>query len=192
MHTQPEVDDESNAKKPLIIKYYNETKGGVDLMDKMLSEYSTKRKTRRWPQAMFHNMEDVCGLATYIIEMENHPQLKNKSDSRRFFLKELALELCKPAIQTRSMNPLITSKYFIKTATESCLGYEIIMPVRAPIIASSSQLDTSGKKKVVGSCKTCSVMDKKQRKTRNFCFKCMKPVCLEHSESLVVCNSCGI
>ena len=31
------------AGKPEIIKYYNNTKSGIDLMDKMLGEYTVKR-----------------------------------------------------------------------------------------------------------------------------------------------------
>lgn len=53
--------------KPAAIEYYNSMKGGVDNMDKMLGEYTTKRITRRWPLALFYNMIDVCALAAYII-----------------------------------------------------------------------------------------------------------------------------
>ena len=57
--------------KPEIITYYNQIKGGVDTMDKMLSQYSTKRGTLRWPLAMFLNILDVCALAAFIIFQEN-------------------------------------------------------------------------------------------------------------------------
>ncbi|XP_069592446.1 piggyBac transposable element-derived protein 4-like [Ranitomeya imitator] len=42
MHMTGEV-EETLAAKPEIIKYYNITKGGVDVMDKMLGEYTVKR-----------------------------------------------------------------------------------------------------------------------------------------------------
>ena len=52
MHMSAEV-EETQSAKPEIIKYYNKTKGGVDTMDKMLDEYIVKRRTLRWPLAIF-------------------------------------------------------------------------------------------------------------------------------------------
>ena len=46
MHMSAEV-EETQLAKPEIIKYYNKTKGGVDTMDKMLGEYTVKRRTLR-------------------------------------------------------------------------------------------------------------------------------------------------
>ena len=46
--------------------HYNQTKGGVDVIDRMLGNYTTKRGTKRWTLAMFLNMIDVMALATYI------------------------------------------------------------------------------------------------------------------------------
>lgn len=44
---------EETHKKPKIILYYNETKGGVDRMDQMVQSYSCKRKINRWPMPFF-------------------------------------------------------------------------------------------------------------------------------------------
>jgi hypothetical protein len=44
MHMTDDVEQTATVK-PEIIKYYNQTKGGVDIMDKMLSEYKVKRRT---------------------------------------------------------------------------------------------------------------------------------------------------
>ncbi|KAL1457149.1 hypothetical protein WDU94_001810 [Cyamophila willieti] len=94
--------EETETAKPEIITFYNQTKGGVDTQDKMLTEYTVKRKTWRWPLALFFNMIDVTALAAYIIITEN---LDHKtSEGRRKFLKELSKELCIPAIGTRSRN----------------------------------------------------------------------------------------
>jgi len=40
-------------KKPEIICFYNQTKGGVDMVDQMSSNYSAARKTNRWPLFSF-------------------------------------------------------------------------------------------------------------------------------------------
>ena len=53
--------------KPKMIDDYNKLKGGVDNMDKYLSEYTTKRKTNRWPLAFFYNMLDVAALAAFVL-----------------------------------------------------------------------------------------------------------------------------
>ena len=52
MHMSEEV-EETQLVKPEIIKYYNKTKSGVDTMDKMLGEYTVKRRTLRWPLPFF-------------------------------------------------------------------------------------------------------------------------------------------
>lgn len=71
MHFDDKISNIKN--KPEIILFYNETKGGVDTMDKMLGQYTTKRKTNRWPLALFYNILDVAALSAYIIYAENNP-----------------------------------------------------------------------------------------------------------------------
>jgi len=57
--------EETQSAKLEIIKYYNQTKGEVDTMDKMLAEYTV---ILRWPLAIFYNtIRNVNGLAFYII-----------------------------------------------------------------------------------------------------------------------------
>lgn len=51
MHFTGEVDDVS--KKPEIVLFYNTTKGGVDVLDKLCHDKTTKRKSRRWPMRYF-------------------------------------------------------------------------------------------------------------------------------------------
>ena len=65
MHAEPEIDESTRKMKPEIVTYYNNTKGGVDAVDYMAHQFSTKRKTRRWPMAIFANMLDVAGIASY-------------------------------------------------------------------------------------------------------------------------------
>ena len=77
MHISREV-EETQSAKPEIIKYYNKTKGGVDTMDKMLPEYTVKRRTLRWPLAFFYHMIDVTGLACYVIYGEHNARFRAK------------------------------------------------------------------------------------------------------------------
>lgn len=46
-HHDNKIATERLDKKPDIIPHYNSTKGGVDTVDKMAKEFTTKRKTNR-------------------------------------------------------------------------------------------------------------------------------------------------
>lgn len=79
----------------------------MDTVDKMLSCYSCKRKTNRWPMAVFSNMIDISALNALIIFKEIHPnwQTTQKTTIRRNFLRELGLSLAKPYIAARKNKP---------------------------------------------------------------------------------------
>ena len=69
---------------------YNASKGGVDTSDQMLRTYTCKRKTRRWPIAIFSNMLDISALNAYIIWTLINPDWNaRKTHKRRLFLEEL-------------------------------------------------------------------------------------------------------
>ena len=57
MHHDTRV--EGDDKKPHIIQHYNACKGGVDVMDKLATTYSCRRKINRWPMTLYFNMVDV-------------------------------------------------------------------------------------------------------------------------------------
>lgn len=182
MHMTGDI-EATQAAKPEIIKYYNKTKGGVDVMDKMVGEYTVKRKTLRWPLAFFYNMVDVAALASYIIYREHNPQFKTK-DQRRFFLKDLSNELCKPEVENRSTCQKIVRNPFLRGAMEMVLGRQIgIVPKAA--VAGSREVHL-----VVGSCYFCRDLKRKQRKTRKSCVVCGRPICDEHSKAHTTCINC--
>jgi hypothetical protein len=59
MHDRKEINAEmGEKKKPEIICFYNQTKGGVDIVNQMLSNYSVARKTNRWPLNCFLESAD--------------------------------------------------------------------------------------------------------------------------------------
>lgn len=187
MHTTGEV-EKTDVAKPEIIKYYNKTKGGVDVMDKMLAEYTVKRRTNRWTLAFFYNIIDVAGLASYIIHMEHNTQLRS-TDRRRKFLKNLANELCMPAIITRSNIPTVVKNNFVRHSIELALGRQITESNNV-IQRDQVNRDTTGRIQCVGYCYVCRMSTRKQRKTRKACSSCEKPICNEHSINKPVCDSC--
>lgn len=186
MHSKPEVDSTLSAK-PEIISFYNKTKGGVDNMDKLLGEYSTKRRTRRWPLALFFNAIDVAALAAYIIYIENNPQLTS-TDRRRRFLKDLSFQLCKENIEQRTRNSKVIAKPFTRYAIEEVFGKKF-QPNGINQSSSMPNRDKTGRIKVVGSCSICSKNNKK-RKTRKACARCSDPICNEHSTNRPLCDTC--
>ncbi|KAI8128045.1 PiggyBac transposable element-derived protein 4 [Lucilia cuprina] len=113
-------------QKPNIILFYNQTKGGVDVMDHMLGQYTTKRQTKRWPLALFYNILDISALAAFIIYSENNPShFTLKRGARRLFLQKLAEQLCMPMILKRAKIPRVVSFFPTKNAIECILGAPI-------------------------------------------------------------------
>lgn len=85
-------------------------------MDQMISGYSCKRGTNRWPLAMFYNILDIAGLASFIVY--NHLQPVKQSDKRRKFLTHLAMQLVTPHMWVRAMNGYVSRQPLIKQAME--------------------------------------------------------------------------
>ncbi|CAB3249420.1 unnamed protein product [Arctia plantaginis] len=101
MHHMPDIDDTS--KKPEVILFYNKTKIGVDLLDQRCSNYSTSRRTRRWPLAIFYRLLDISASNSYVVSLSVTPQ-GQKVESRFKFLKRLAEQLVRPHLERRVSN----------------------------------------------------------------------------------------
>lgn len=88
-HTDSIVEGDS-AMKPEIIAHYNDTKGGVDNLDRMIGEYTCQRQTRRWPYALFMNLIDIAAVNAFVLWIHLHPEWnKSYRERRRLFLLEL-------------------------------------------------------------------------------------------------------
>ena len=87
-----------------MVLHYNRTKGGVDNLDKVVSTYSCRRKTCRWPVALFHNMVDVAAYNAFVLWREIHPDwMAGKLNRRRLFLERLGKALARPMIEARAL-----------------------------------------------------------------------------------------
>ncbi|KAK3776973.1 hypothetical protein RRG08_022767 [Elysia crispata] len=95
MHHSADVDQEGK-KKPDMVKYYNETKGGVDIFDYVCHSFSCNRKTRRWQMVLFYNLLDTATVASHIIYKEVFPvdtkSYKDRGFLNEFLAKDLQLE----------------------------------------------------------------------------------------------------
>lgn len=168
MHHIASVDQ--NTTKPEIILYYNETKIGVDLLDQRCSNYSTSRRTRRWPLTIFYRILDISASNAYVISLSNQSQ---KTESRFKFLKKLAEQLTKPHMERRVKNDHIQRD--IKSSIRRILQINEDLP-------STSEVE---KLEVRKTCSTCD--PKKKRKTAYLCFMCKVPICLECAKK-ICCN----
>lgn len=76
-------------KKPDTVLFYNTNKCGVDLLDSMCRQLSTKASCRRWPLAVFFNIVDFAGVNAFIL----YKKATGSRISRRSFMLQLSKEL---------------------------------------------------------------------------------------------------
>lgn len=167
LHHDDNIDKQSG--KPEIIIDYNNTKGGVDVVDRLCANYNVARNTRRWPMVIFYSILNLAGINSFVVFCSNNP---NSTQKRRGFLRTLALELIKPHLSVRSN--LQTIPRTLRNRLQEISG----TPDTAQAVAPPNQQ--------TGRCAICS--SRKSRKTRFFCRKCYKYMCLEHIG--IICNDC--
>lgn len=177
-HHDCEVGDEP-ARKPHIISFYNETKGGIDTFDKLLRHYTCKRATRRWPMVVFYNMIDVAALAAYVIYRLKNPHWNSKkNEKRRYFLKQLGMSLCHDYIQEHIANGNIQS-----ARRRSLEQLQILYPEVARGIRRVDDR-TTGR----GRCTFCD--RGVDRKVSKRCDDCQRFFCDEHGGVSYLCIRC--
>lgn len=165
MHHDDEIDpDSGEKKKPSIITYYNQTKGGVDVVDAMCGEYTVGRGTRRWPLCIFFQLLNIAALNGYIVFKAN----QNVS-IRREYLRTLGKSLIAPYLVQRANQPNLPREIRRLASTFSGIREERVLEDPQP-----------GKR---GRCWKC-----KDSKTKFFCKICKVWLCLAHAE--MVCSEC--
>ena len=161
--------DDIETGKPEIITFYNSTKGGVDGLDQKCANYSSSRRTKRWPLAIFFTLVDVaCGVNSYIIH-QSYP--KAKVMTRLDFMKILGRCLIGPHMQRR--------------LTLGHLPRELSFSIkRIQQIEDEPQIQ---KEEFFEKRKTCTFCPPRlKRKTRYPGQRCKAPVCLECSKKVHV------
>lgn len=174
MHRTGEIDPDNNEeKKPVIIHDYNETKYGVDILDKMCHQYDTKRNSKRWPLTLFFHLLNVGAVNSANIFRSNYKG--QEKVLRRTYLTELAMELMKPAVQRRLNHEWIPRQ--LKTRCKIFLGIEEQNPPRPQ----PPQANATGSR--------CFICPRSaDKKTNRLCFTCQNRVCVSHMK--VVCERC--
>ncbi|CAK9810838.1 PiggyBac transposable element-derived protein 4 [Anthophora plagiata] len=105
LHHEHSISTPAEKFKPDIINYYNSTKSGVDVLDKVVTEYSSRRCTRRWPLSLFMHYLDIAAYNAFIIWQTKYPAWMSENSitkKRKMFLEELARKLTAENINRRA------------------------------------------------------------------------------------------
>ncbi|XP_076666512.1 piggyBac transposable element-derived protein 4 isoform X1 [Andrena cerasifolii] len=168
--------------KPDIIHYYNSTKSGVDVLEKVVREYSCRRCTRRWPLSLFMHYLDIAAYNAFVIWLTKYPTWESKNSiktRRKIFLQELGMRLTAKNIDRRA------------TAFEDQevgLHKNVISAIEATGRKIVKKPRTAGQKRA----RCCFCIGNNNRYS-NVCDYCDRHVCNNHSTQnhTVLCNTCN-
>lgn len=175
MHHNKDTDESTN--KPVIIAEYNQTKGGVDEIDKKSSIYSSSRRTRRWPMAIFYKLVDLSGVNSYVL----YKKRTNRNTMQRgLFLFSPAWDLVLPLMKQHVYNDRIPRE--LRLTIERVIGISDI-PEPPP----SRNLTDPGP----SARKTCVIcLSRLKRRAKYYCYAYKKPMrlicCVQ------ICSDCKI
>ena len=181
LHTEADVSDRSDGK-PAIVLDYNRNKGGVDNLDKVIGTYSCRRKTARWPLAVFHTVVDVSCYNAFVIWRETNPGwMPRRSNKRRVFLERLGKELVTPLIQRRRHLPRTEASAAVVKALQTTTSGDLPEDSGGGDAASSTAAATKRKR-----CQFC--LPRKDCKTQTVCRRCQRYIC--KNCTLAYCPAC--
>lgn len=165
-----------------MISYYNKTKVGVDIMDKLVGAYTVRRKTNRWPFTVFCNIIDISAINAFVLWKSFDPDWQaNKKFKRRLFLIDLGYALIKNTIIGRKRLPrgIAASKEVLNVRR----AHENQCSPPKKKFKTASEKPKSGAR-----CKICP--PNKDRKAYSKCLKCKTNVYGEHKVTEIYCNNC--
>ncbi|CAH2088700.1 unnamed protein product [Euphydryas editha] len=143
--------NDQEGEKPEIILFYNHTKNGVDVLDKMCSNYSCIQRTKRWPLVLFYRLIDICAVNSYVLyKCQYHQNARNVD--RYTFLSTVADQICKPHMLRRYNNPKMSRN--IRASIKRILKIENAEP----------EPSTSAKLEKRGTCTICPAKKKKKER----------------------------
>ena len=167
--------------KPTVIKFYDFTKGGTDVMDMKMAKYSCKALTHRWTMVHFYFLLDAIRCNTLSLFAVKHGKSLRAVDSFESCW-DLVMKLVTPFISER---PLTGLSIGLKSKTSTLLGRNSDQPVDAVGDGYPRYGPTRQR------CQIClnSIAGKdhqnnrgKLKKIQTRCQKCGKAVCEAHSK----------
>jgi len=177
-HRDDTVADDEKAK-PEIITYYNATKSGVDVLDKLVRTYTCKRPSKRWTVCFFWNMIDIAAYNAFVLWITANPTWNSgKSHVRRLYLRELGKQLLAEHVSARLAQPQGKRRRIQESSIRAGM---------LPVADQSADNDDPGAN-VRRRCRLCP--RKKEMKTPKRCDVCKSHVCRQHSVTLSTCPDC--
>ena len=179
------IDDEK--KKPAIIKFYDFTKGGTDIVDQRIDKYTVSGKTNSWPKKVFWFMLDSTRINAQTINSLNHSLDVRKRDSFEFTWA-LIMSLVTPQLRARRKDGLTLN---------TLKKIELLLPKdeREEVNPNQSNLlDKTGQRRRCRVCmKECTGKDHKKKKDKlgkmaTQCQRCGEACCAKHT--IAVCKDC--
>lgn len=170
------VSHNQEKKKPEIICFYNLTKVGVDILDMKCAVFSSNRKTRRWPLAVFQRLLNTGSVNSFIAYMS----FKGTPVMTRFdYIKLLGYDLIVPHLHKRLSEALNLPRE-LKENIKRVLGHDENQPEAGPAAQQPAALCDRLEKR-----KTCSICPyEKKRKTAYMCVLCKVSVSRVLQENL--------
>jgi hypothetical protein len=151
-------------QKPEIVTFYNATKSGVDVVDKLCATYSVARNTKRWPMTIFYTILNVAAINAQVIYLENNKHSSNAILKRRQFIKLLAQDLIKEQLQKRSQIVNLPRELRKRTSAISEehkeTGHSELTPCSSKSIRRETEEKTKEGKEI--SRKRCYICDRKK------------------------------
>lgn len=173
--------EQNENGKAAINLYYNETKGGVDTVDKLCSTYTVQRATNRWPNSFFMNLINMCAIAAYKIYIQTfNIQVGTKAKARKKFLRFLAEQLTYDHIKNRSNRGL--SKH----------DQMVIHQFIGGNVQDEREVSCEPPPAKVARRRCYICPSSISRKSKQACTKCSKNVCNQHSVTSLTCRNCLI
>lgn len=135
--------------------------------------YSCKRRTNRWPMALFYNLIDVSTFNAFVLWVAVDPSWnQGKSYKRRLFLEELGKMLVYPLMERRERLP--------RTPAAAAM---VQSKRRSEVAEASGSADTDDKRR-----RRCTFCPAKKGKIATTCSNCGIYICKKHM--LQFCSSC--
>ena len=183
------IDD--GKAKPAVLKFYDFSKGGTDIVDQRIGSYTVNSKSKRWTMTVFSYILDTARInsqSLFFIKEGKDPRLSKGSFEIGW---QLAVELVKPYIKTRKANNITLQKNTIQKMNlilnEKKEPIENDNLVLYPSIGETRKRCTNCIDNIKG--KGFRQKVKNVTKIKTQCQKCSKSICNEHS--IVSCFSCA-
>lgn len=185
------VTKDDGHKKPQIMKYYDFTKGGTDIIDQRMGSLTCKSKSAKWTITAFSYLLDTMRVNSQTIYALNHEK-NPRSVSSPLYLWDLVLELATPHMLRRLQTPGVQDS--IKQVIRSlCAIQPVELPAIRPDEVGPSTVDTARRcRNCVDEAKTDPDGYKKAKnrisKVTTVCMACSEHLCKKHMISL--CTDC--